>query len=167
MNGCYFTKLAMDDPQWTERIVGAENMKYMDLCLFKNSTGNLTVLLPEAQKKDFQDIQSLIKGFDIDIESLNITGQEPPSMKFYHDEILHKLKTYESSDFTENIEDGPETQISAVNKIVKCAKNEFEVNLKNCKIGPVSTLEDAVDYKNNENYCLVPSLFKWKEIDSR
>jgi len=167
MNGCYFGKLAIDDRVWTERIVGTENMKYFDLCLFKTSSGNLTTLLPEEQTQEFTYLQIVINGFDINLDSLNITNDEPPSIKFYHEEILQKWKTYENPDFTNNQEDSPEKQVLAANKIVYCTDNEFEVNPKKCSFTPISTLADAVDYRNTQEYCIVPSLFNWKDINSR
>jgi hypothetical protein len=167
MNGCYFAKLALDDRVWTERFVGEEYMHYLDLCLYKSSSGNLTTLLPEEQTQDFMLLQGLIQGFDIDIESLNITDQEPPSMKFYHDEVLEKLKNYEVTDFSNSPSDSPEKQILEANKIVYCTNNEFEVNPAKCSLSPISKLTDSMTFRNTEEYCLVPSTFKFKTIDQR
>lgn len=167
MNLCYFLKLGLDERKWAELVIGEENMEYIDLCLYKNSTGNLTNLLPAEQSKDLENLQKLIKGFDIDLSVLNYTDDEPPSMKYYQENGLEKWLSYELPDFTQNFNDSPEKQVSSLNQIVNCVENEIEVDKVKCNMKPVSTLSDNVDYRNKESYCLVPSLFDHSEITQR
>lgn len=142
-------------------------MQYIDLCLYKNSTGNLTTLLPEEESKELEQLQYMIRGFDIDLTDLNYTDDEPPSMKYYKENGLEKWLSYQLPDFTQNIEDSPEKQAALMNQIVGCVNNEVEIDKNKCNLKPVSTLQDTVDFRNTESYCLVPSLFSHLEIDQR
>lgn len=142
-------------------------MQYIDLCLYKTSSGNLTTLIPKDKSDELEELQLMIRGFDIDLSTLNYTDDEPPSMKYYQENGLEKWLNYEIPDFTQNMDDSPEKQVGIMNQILGCVNNEIEVDKVKCNFKPVSTLDDAVDFRNDQSYCIVPSFFNHKEIDQR
>ena len=56
----------MNDRELMSKLVNdTDNMRYMDLCLFKTSSGNISELLPPPFDDELYDIDLVISAFQI------------------------------------------------------------------------------------------------------
>lgn len=163
VNFCVFSYDAMNDKQLATDLFPKEIKDIFDICLYTDSSGNLLQLVGGESLTNVQGIRDMAEGFAVNLDELNITSLEPPSIKFYRTEMLGKWKTYELSDFQASPADDPQVQVDAGNKIVTCTSDEWQDFKGDCTKSPVSATTDAADKNLATDYCLVPSL--WGHTD--
>ena len=126
VNTCYFAYKGINEPQWTEIILGKDYMKYANECLYKNSPGNLVNLMDKSQQTSFNKAKELIDGIDIDLSVIVMTEDGVPGLKTFKNDLFDKYQSYELSDFTKTTAaDRPSTVISSGNDVVSCTKDEW------------------------------------------
>lgn len=176
-NACYFMGQVMTNETLATDIfkfIKAENMKkYYDVCLGSKGTGDLRDLLPIDQLNKIKDLDKLVDGFNIDINSLNISqGSDLKSktISTYKIEFLQKWYDWSLPDYAENVNDSPEKAITSINSQVSCianSPNEFVLNPNQCKKTPKSTPSDLESNRVSLDYCLIAPGLGYSLMTSR
>jgi hypothetical protein len=87
-NVCHFSHKGINDREFAAQVVNdTDSFRYMDLCMFKDSSGDLGELLPPTQQNSFKDLTDLFNGINVDYATINITESTTPSLESYETEI--------------------------------------------------------------------------------
>lgn len=158
-NFCVFSYDALNDKSLAADLFPSEVKNIFDICLYKDSSGNLLDLVDGSNLDQVTSLREMSEGFAINLDDMNITLTEPPSIKAFREEYIAKLRSYEVSDFLKSPADDPQVQVDAGNAIVSCTQDEWQDFATDCTKTPVSQVADAADANLATDYCLVPS--KW------
>jgi predicted transcriptional regulator len=167
-NGCVLGYEALNDKELSANLFPDSVKEIMDACLYTDSSGDLKSILG-GDLTQLENIEDVAEALAIDLDSLNITSTEPPSIQFYKTELLAKWKSYELPDYDESqVADSPDTQVSSGNNIVDCTNDEWQLNPSSCTRTPVSTITDSPETINQAtDYCIVPSQFQFTTLNIR
>jgi len=169
INSCYYAKKTMDDRDWAYAVLAKNNsdtMVYLDLCLFANSTGDLSELMPPMYSDDFADLSKLATGFDINLEVTNYTEGTPKSYVIYRKDLTDR-ESYAIDDFNKTDSVDIKTQEQKINDIIGCFNDELKLNKEDCVKSPRSTSIDPEIKFTGTPYCLVPSDFNHDSVSNR
>lgn len=122
-------------------------------------------MIPVKYQNNLNEVISVVDGFGFDLSAVNLDSEYPPSYTSYQ-ELLETLKKYEKDDFSQSPNESPELQISTINAIVSCVNNEMQVNEEACEFSKSKESDEELE-NNNQNYCLVISVFPYDTIPNR
>lgn len=169
VNGCFFAKKGMDDRVFMEALINNPNrMKYVDLCLFQTSSGNMSELLLPPFDDEFYDISQLMNALQLNYTQLNTTLDTAASYTSYLAD-LNGAEDYSKDDFTKTPNENPVLIANARNPTVACANDEWRLNAANCGRSPISTSTDPEVFNNSpaQPYCMVIPNLGYNTVDTR
>lgn len=174
-NVCHFSHKGIHDRDFTAQVVNdTDAMVYLDLCLFKNSTGDLGELMPITHRSMFKDLTDMFEGINIDYSTINISESETPSMINYNSEI-NGYADWKTIDYTnptiQTQSSAPYKAITQSNELLGClpssGQQKFSLSGEDCGSLQQSTLADPEPFRNTQTYCLIPSKFSWTDLPTR
>lgn len=172
---CAYSDELKSNERIAEKYLPTASLKFVRQCYFENSTGLLYNILQNDNKFKIAEILTLVKSATIDTSKYSQVN-DPDDLSLLSSiegfrKRLKKLQNYEELHFTQTktIEDlnHPFSAIKNINTDLVCTNNEVQLKSENCTKSPVSSLSDAKEYKNSEDYCLVPNYFSHLDIDGR
>lgn len=158
INFCVFAYDSMNDKQLGKDLFPKEVMDIFNICMYNDSTGNILELVGGSSLTDVGNIRDMASGFSYNLDELNITSTEPPSIKIYREQMLAQWRSYNLSDFQASPADDPQILIDNGNTVVGCTNDEWQIFDEKCTKSPKSKNTDAPDANLATSYCLVPSL---------
>lgn len=176
VNVCHSSHKGIHDREFAAQVINnTETFRYLDLCLFEDSSGDLGELLIFTHRSTFQDLTDMFNGINVDYSTLNISEATTPSVESYGTNIT-KFVTWEAKDYTNpsitNQGSAPYQYVTQANSILSCLPTSGEQKISlydnDCKSTlQKSTLSDAEPYRNTLPYCLIPSKFQWTTLPTR
>lgn len=173
VNLCSEAQTFVNRGELTKQLIPEEAHKLAEQCIFMNATGNFSNTLNKDLSQRFEDSIKLIDQESIKNLTRNINQTDHKELLIYqrgmdYGNRLSAFKTYHlNSEIFSTPSDNPDIELSKLNTLLASSQNEVQFSKEKCTKFPVSQLTDDLKYKNNEEYCLVPSSFSSRDMASR
>lgn len=173
-NICSYSLDMIDKANYSRAAVPEYLHPLVDRCVYEKGNGDITSVSSAFKNGiGYQDLFNIFNGLGLKSQNYNITSNgksKPlPSLLEFKEHLI-KLKKLEEYDFDEpnSVGKGYRDIIPKINAIIKCAKDEIQVDERNCTTPAIiSKLTDAVDANLDENYCIVLTKFDHNNLKER
>lgn len=175
-NAFHLSYKIINDRELASKVVNdTDTFRYLNLCLFTDSTGDLGELLPITHRSSFKDLSNMFNGINVDYSSMNLSETTVPSLEKYKTKIDSYIN-WGAPDFTNPSisasASAPYQGVKEANSILNClpksGEQQISLSSNDCKTSlQKSTLTDLEPYRNTQPYCLIPSKFSWTELPTR
>lgn len=171
VNACSEATAFINDKNISLNLIPNRASHIAESCIFSNATGRLSSSQGNDNRVQTDQILAVIRNsrfrFDMINQQQSTDNFLVRKMEEFRTEV-ENLKNYQDSSlvFESNNLD-PMLIIKEINDLITSTGNEIQLTADRCTKAPVSQSTDPVDFRADQDYCIVPSIFPHIDITGR